>query len=63
MKWSREPENSNWSFIVRIAGDNQENLTTKMTARKGFIQQDLEKIEGEKLKQVFKFSEITIANF
>ena len=63
MKWSREPENSNWSFIVRIAGDNQENLTTKMTARKDFIQQDLEKIEGEKLKQVFKFSEITIANF
>ena len=63
MKWSREPENTNWSFIVRIAGDNLENLTTKMTARKDFIQQDLEKLEGEKLKQVFKFSEITIANF
>ena len=34
MKWSLEPENSNWSFLVRIAGDNQENLTTKMSAWK-----------------------------
>ena len=34
-----------------------------MTARKDFMQQDLEKLEGEQLKQVFEFSEITIANF
>ena len=34
-----------------------------MTARKDFIQQELEKLEGEQLKPVFKFSEITIANF
>ena len=34
-----------------------------MTARKYFIQQELEKLEGEQLKQVFEFSEITIANF
>ena len=34
-----------------------------MTARKDFIQQELEKLEGEQLKQVFKFSEISIANF
>jgi hypothetical protein len=34
-----------------------------MTARKDFIQQELEKLEGEQLKQVFEFSEITIANF
>ena len=27
------------------------------------MQQDLEKLEGEQLKPVFKFSEITIANF
>ena len=55
MKWSREPENSNWSFLVRIAGDNQENLTTKMTALKYFIQQELEKLDLEQLKQVFEF--------
>ncbi len=34
MKLSWEQENSNWSFLLRRAGDNQENLTTKMTARK-----------------------------
>ncbi len=34
-----------------------------MTALKYFIQQELEKIEGEQLKQVFEFSEISIANF
>lgn len=34
-----------------------------MTALKYFIQQDLEKMEGEQLKQVFEFSKITIANF
>ena len=46
-------ENSNWSFLVRIAGDNQEDLTTKMTALKDFIQQELENLEREQLKQVF----------
>jgi len=30
---------------------------------KDFIQQELEKLEGELLKQVFEFSEISIANF
>jgi mRNA-degrading endonuclease toxin of MazEF toxin-antitoxin module len=34
-----------------------------MTARKDFIQQELEKLEGEQLKQVFEFSKITIAHF
>jgi mRNA interferase MazF len=34
-----------------------------MTARKDFIQQELGKVEGGQLKQVFEFSEITIANF
>ena len=34
MKLSWEQENSNWSFLLRRAGDNQENWTTKMTARK-----------------------------
>ena len=34
-----------------------------MTTMKDFIQQELEKLEGEQLQQVFKFSEISIANF
>ena len=34
-----------------------------MIAVKDFIQQELEKLEREQLKQVFKFSEIRIANF
>jgi len=34
-----------------------------MTALKYFIQQELEKLEREQLKQVFEFSEISIANF
>jgi mRNA interferase MazF len=34
-----------------------------MTALKDFIQQDLEKLQREQLKQVFEFSEIWIANF
>ena len=34
-----------------------------MTALKYFIPQQLEKLEGEQLKQVFEFSEITIAHF
>lgn len=58
-----EPANSNWSFLLRIAGDNPKNLTTKMTVVKDFIPQQLEKLEPEKLQQVFEFSEIWIANF
>jgi len=38
-------------------------LTTKITALKYFIQQELEKLERKQLKQVFEFSEIWIANF
>jgi len=34
-----------------------------MTALKDFIQQELEKLQPEQLKQVFEFSEIWIANF
>ena len=34
-----------------------------MTALKNIIQQELEKLQGKKLKQVFEFSEMTIANF
>jgi mRNA interferase MazF len=34
-----------------------------MTALKDFIQQELEKLQREQLKQVFEFSEIGIANF
>jgi mRNA-degrading endonuclease toxin of MazEF toxin-antitoxin module len=34
-----------------------------MTALKDFIQQKLEKLEREQLKQVLEFSEISIANF
>jgi mRNA interferase MazF len=34
-----------------------------MTALKYFIQQELEKLERKQLKQVFEFSEISIANF
>jgi len=34
-----------------------------MTALKDFIQQELEKLDREQLKEVFKFSEISIANF
>jgi mRNA interferase MazF len=34
-----------------------------MTALKDFIQQELEKLQREQLKQVFEFSEIWIANF
>jgi mRNA interferase MazF len=34
-----------------------------MTALKDFIQQELEKLEREQLKQVFEFSKISIANF
>lgn len=34
-----------------------------MTALKYFIQQELEKLEGEQLQQVFECSEIWIANF
>jgi len=34
-----------------------------MTALKHFIQQELEKLQREHLKQVFEFSEIWIANF
>ena len=54
MVWAQAgAENSNWSFLVRIAGDNQENLIAKMTAMKDFIQQELEKLERKQLKQVF----------
>jgi len=34
-----------------------------MTALKDFIQQELEKLQREQLKQVFEFSEIWIAKF
>ena len=34
-----------------------------MTALKYFIQQELEKLQREQLKQVFEFSEIWMANF
>ena len=34
-----------------------------MTALKYFMQQQLEKLDREQLKQVFEFSEISIANF
>ncbi len=34
-----------------------------MTALKDFIPQELEKLEREQLKEVFEFSEISIANF
>jgi len=34
-----------------------------MTALKDFIQQELEKLQREQLKQVFEFSEIWMANF
>src|SRR4028118_2228004 len=63
MGYEAGTENSNWSFLVRIAGDNQEKSPTKMTALKDFIPQELEKLEREQLKQVFEFSEISIANF
>jgi mRNA-degrading endonuclease toxin of MazEF toxin-antitoxin module len=38
-------------------------LTTKITALKDFIQQELEKLDREQLQQVFEFSETLIANF
>jgi mRNA interferase MazF len=34
-----------------------------MTALKDFIQQELEKLQREQLKQVFEFNEIGMANF
>jgi mRNA interferase MazF len=34
-----------------------------MTALKDFIQQELEKLQREQLKQVFEFSEIWMTNF
>jgi len=63
MKWSGEQENSNWSFLVRIAGEPRENLTTKMTALKYFIQQELKKREREQLQKVFAFSKTWMTNF
>jgi len=45
-------------FSGKSAGDNLENLTTKMTALKDFIQQELEKLARKKLQEVFEFSEI-----
>ena len=38
-------------------------LDHKNECLKDFIQQELEKLEREQLKQVFEFSEISIANF